>query len=99
MYCFTGNSDRSDVIIGALQPFAMYQLGNGLYLYSTGIWVYDVEKDTYSVPLGIGIGQVIPKGNAVYYIFIEPQWSVADKGAGWLEWQVFIGFNMQFLSG
>jgi hypothetical protein len=29
-------------------------------------------------------------------LFIEPQWSVADDGAGWPEWQVFIGFNMIF---
>ena len=99
MASFAGDSDRSDVNVGALQPFAMYQLGNGRYLRSTGIWVYDFEKDTYTIPLGIGIGQVIPKGKTIYNVFIEPQWSIDDKGAGWPEWQVFTGFNMQFLGG
>lgn len=99
MASFAGDSNRSDVNVGALQPFGMYQLGKGRYLRSTGIWVYDFEDDTYTIPLGIGIGQVIPKGKTVYNAFIEPQWSVADKGPGWPEWQVFIGFNMQFLGG
>ena len=97
MASFAGNDDRDDVNMGAFQPFAMYQLGKGRYLRSTGIWVRNFETDAYSVPIGIGIGQVIPRGKTVYNIFIEPQWSVADKGPGWPEWQVFIGFNMQFM--
>ena len=97
MASFAGEEDRADVNIGAFQPFAMYQLGKGRYLRSTGIWAYNFETDNYSVPVGIGIGQVIPKGKTVYNVFVEPQWSVADKGPGWPEWQVFVGFNMQFL--
>ena len=93
---FAGGEDRADVNIGAFQPFGIYQLGKGRYLRSTGIWVYDFETDNYSVPVGIGFGRVIPKGKTVYNFFIEPQWSVADKGPGWPEWQVFVGFNMQF---
>jgi hypothetical protein len=99
MASFAGNEDKPDTNIGAFQPFGIYQLGQGTYLRSTGIWVYDFETDNYSMPVGIGLGQVIPKGKTVYNIFIEPQWSVADKGTGWPEWQVFIGFNMQFLGG
>lgn len=98
MASFAGEDDRADVNTGAFQPFAMLQLGKGRYLRSTGIWVYDFETGNYSVPLGVGIGQVIPRGKTVYNIFIEPQWSVADKGAGWPKWQVFIGFNMQFMN-
>jgi hypothetical protein len=96
MASFAGEEDRADVNIGAFQPFGMYQLGKGRYLRSTGIWVYNFDTDGYSVPVGIGFGQVIPKGKKVYNIFVEPQWSVADKGPGWPEWQVFVGFNMQF---
>ncbi len=94
---FAGEDDRADVNISAFQPFAIYQLGKGRYVRSTGIWVYDFETDGYSVPLGLGLGQVIPKGKTVYNVFIEPQWSIADKGPGWPEWQVFLGFNMQFM--
>jgi hypothetical protein len=94
---FAGDSDRDDVNTGALQPFAFYQLGGGTYLRAAPIWVYNFENDDYSVPLGIGIGQVIKKGKTVYNFFVEPQFSVADKGPGQPEWQVFAGFNMQFL--
>jgi len=97
MASFAGEEDRADVNIGAFQPFGMYQLGKGRYLRSTGIWVYNFETDDYSVPVGIGLGQVIPKGKTVYNIFVEPQWSIADQGPGWPEWQVFVGFNMQFM--
>lgn len=97
MASFAGEDNRDDVNVGALQPFGLYQLGKGRYLRSTGIWVYNFDSDTYSLPIGIGIGQVIPKGKTVYNIFVEPQWSIADKGSGWPEWQIFVGFNMQFL--
>jgi hypothetical protein len=93
---FAGSGRSADVNTGALQPFVFYQLGKGRYLRSAPIWVYDFENDTYSVPLGLGFGQVIPTKKVVYNVFIEPQWSVADKGAGYPEWQVFLGFNMQF---
>lgn len=93
---FAGADDRPSVNTGAFQPFAFYQLGKGAYLRAAPIWVYNFQNDTYSVPIGLGIGQVIPKGKTVYNVFIEPQISVADKGAGWPKWQVFVGFNMQF---
>jgi hypothetical protein len=94
---FAGDSDRDDVNVGALQPFAFYQLGNGTYLRAAPIWVYNFENDDYSVPLGIGAGQVFKKGKTVYNIFAEPQFSVIDDGPGQPEWQVFVGFSMQFL--
>jgi len=94
---FAGEDDRAKVSTGSFQPFAMYQLGKGYYLRNTGIWTYDFETDFYTVPLGFGIGKVFKRDKTVYNAFIEPQWSVADKGPGWPEWQVFIGFNMQFV--
>jgi hypothetical protein len=96
MGSFAGEEDRADVSIGAFQPLGLYQLGKGRYLRSTGIWVYNFDTDDYSVPVGIGFGQVIPKGKMVYNVFVEPQWSIADQGPGWPEWQVFVGLNMQF---
>ena len=95
---FAGEDNRADVSSGAFQPFGMYQLGKGTYLRTTGIWTYDFETNNYSVPIGFGIGKIFKKGKTVYNAFIEPQWSVADKGPGWPEWQVFIGFNMQFMN-
>ena len=96
-HSFAGSDDRADVNVGAFQPFLFYQLGNGLYLRSAPIWVYNFESEGYSMPLGVGIGKVIPKGKTVFNVFVEPQFSVADDGAGWPEWQIFAGFNLQFL--
>jgi len=93
---FAGSDSRPNVNTGAFQPFLFYQLGKGTYLRSAPIWVYNFENSTYSVPIGLGIGQVIPTSKVVYNVFIEPQWSVADKGAGYPQWQIFMGFNMQF---
>jgi len=93
---FAGDDDRSDVNMGAFQPFAFYQLGQGTYLRAAPIWQYNFENNDYNVPLGIGIGQVLKKDKTVYNIFIEPQFSVAHEGTGQALWQVFVGFNMQF---
>lgn len=93
---FAGNDGREDINVGAFQPFLFYQLGKGAYLRSAPIWAYNFQNDTYSVPLGFGIGQVIPDGKTVYNLFVEPQVSIADKGAGWPKWQIFFGLNMQF---
>ena len=95
---FAGEGDRKDVNVGALQPFAFYQLGGGTYLRAAPIWAYNFENDDYSVPLGVGMGQVIKKGKTVYNVFAEPQFSVADDGPGQPVWQIFVGFNMQFLN-
>jgi len=96
-HSFAGNDDRDTVNVGAFQPFGMMQLGGGTYLRSTGIWFYDFEQDKYSIPIGLGVGQVMKSGNTVYNLFIEPQYSVFDKGDGIAQWQVFVGFNMQFI--
>lgn len=93
---FAGDDERTKVNVGGFQPFVFYQLGGGNYLRSTAVMSYNLENDTYSVPIGLGIGKVIPTPKAVFNLFIEPQWSVADKGAGWAGWQVFIGLNTQF---
>ena len=95
-HSFAGDNDRKDVNAGALQPFAFYQLGDGLYLRAAPIWTYNFENDNYSVPVGVGLGKVIRKGNTVYNFFVEPQYSVADRGAGQPEWQIYFALNMQF---
>lgn len=93
---FAGAEDRADVNIGGFQPFLFYQLGKGKYLRSTAVASYNFENTTYTFPLGLGFGQVIPKKKVIFNLFIEPQYSVADKGSGWPLWQVFIGLNTQF---
>ena len=96
-HSFAGEDERADVNVGALQPFAFYQLGKGVYLRGAPIWVYNFENDAYSVPLGLGIGKVIKRGKTVYNFFVEPQYSVATNGPGQPQWQIYFALNMQFL--
>ncbi|MDM9558278.1 hypothetical protein [Bordetella petrii] len=93
---FAGSGRREDADLVALQPFAMYQLGGGTYLRSTPIWTYNLENDGYSVPLGLGIGQVFKRNKTVYNLFVEPQFSVASRGPGQPDWQIYMGLNLQF---
>lgn len=94
---FAGEDSRADVNIAAFQPFAFYQLGGGTYLRMAPIWTYNLENDDYNIPVGLGIGHVIKRGHTVFNVFIEPQVSVADRGAGQPQWQVFLGLNLQFI--
>ena len=96
---FAGDDDRPGTNLLALQPFYFLQLGKGLYVRGAPIFVFDLENDTYHVPVGFGIGRVIPTPKVVYNIFIEPQFTILDRGAGQPEAQLFVGFNMQFLGG
>lgn len=95
---FAGEDERADVNVGAFQPFAFVQLGGGTYLRSAPIWVYNFENDGYSVPLGLGVGQVFKRDKTVFNVFVEPQISIADDGPGQPEWQILLGFNMQFMN-
>ncbi|TPE49235.1 hypothetical protein [Amaricoccus solimangrovi] len=93
---FAGEEDRPYVSVGALQPFGFYQLGQGWYLRSTGIWSYSFTTDAYAVPIGLGVGKVIKTPRAVVNAFLEPQYSVATRGDGQPEWNIFGGVNFQF---
>lgn len=95
-HSFAGEGSRDDFNVGAFQPFAFYQLGEGWYLRAAPIWIFNFENDTYSVPVGAGVGKVITLGNTVFNFFVEPQVSVADDGPGFPEWQVFFSLNLQF---
>ncbi len=78
---FAGDSDRTDTNLLAVQPF---------------IWAFDLENDRYHVPMGLGVGKVIPTEGIVYNCFIETQYTILHDGAGQPETQLFLGFNMQF---
>lgn len=91
-----GSDDRADVNLLAFQPFGFYQLGGGWYLRSTGIWAYNVDNDSYSIPFGLGAGKVIQTERATINAFVEPQISAVTHGDGQPEWNVFGGVNFQF---
>ena len=92
-----GDSDRPDTSLLAVQPFLIVQIGQGWYLRSTAIAAFNLETDSYHVPVGLGIGKVIPANKMVFNVFVEPQFTIIDRGAGQPELQIFVGFNTQFL--
>lgn len=93
---FAGSDTRAKVNNGAFQPLLIKQLKKGWYLRSTAIWTYDFETDNYNIPVGLGVGRVVKTDKAVINYFVEPQYSVASRGNGQMEWGVFAGVNFQF---
>lgn len=87
---------RERVSLGAFQPFVFYQLGKGWYTGGAPIWTYNFKNDNYSVPIGIRVGKVFKRNDTVFNLFIEPQWSVYDRGDGQPKKQVYFALNMQF---
>ena len=91
--------DGDDTSLAVLQPFLFLQLGKGTYLRSAPLWVFDLEKNTYHVPLGFGIGKVVKKDTTVFNMFIEPQFTILHDGVGQPEFQIFAALNLQFMGG
>lgn len=93
---FAGDSDRADTNLLAIQPFYFVQAGGGLYVRGAPIWAFDLENDRYHVPMGLGVGKVIPTERVVYNGFIETQYTILDHGPGQPEEQLLLGLNLQF---
>lgn len=87
---------RDSPSLGALQPFWFYQFDQGWYTGSAPIWTYDFNTDNYNMPVGLRLGKVQKFNNTTANIFIEPQWSVASRGAGQPEFQLYAAVNLQF---
>ncbi|HKE43435.1 MAG TPA: hypothetical protein VKB41_02740 [Steroidobacteraceae bacterium] len=93
---FAGDDDRRNQNNLLAQPFFIYNLPKGWYLRSSATWTWDLELDTYYIPIGAGAGKVWKVGTTVFNAFVEPQWTVAHHGDGVPEFQVFFGLNLQF---
>jgi hypothetical protein len=94
---FAGDDARSPVNVLAVQPFYFFQLGGGLYVRGSAVAVFDIGNDKYNVPIGLGIGKVVPTSKAVFNLFVEPQYTILSRGAGQPELQIFVGVNTQFV--
>jgi len=94
---FAGDDERADTSLMVAQPFYFWQLGKGLYVRGAPLWVFNLERNTYHIPIGLGLGKVMPMGRTVFNFFIEPQFTVLDRGVGQPEFQIYMAVNMQFL--
>jgi len=91
-----GDSDRADTSVFAAQPFYFMQMGGGYYLRGAPIWAFDLENNTYNIPIGLGFGKVFISDDTVFNIFAEPQFTILHKGDGQPLFQLFVGVNLQF---
>ena len=91
-----GHRGAPDVNTLTPQIFAMWQLGAGTYLRSTGTWSVNLGDGNYNIPLGLGIGKVVKAGGTIFNLFIEPQYSMLAHGIGQPKLQIFAGINTQF---
>lgn len=95
-----GQGDRENVSLATFEPIINFNLKDGYYLRSTATWNFDLQSGDYTIPIGLGIGKVIPINNKVTMnAFIEPQYTVASHGTGQPRWQIFAGVNFQFSMG
>jgi hypothetical protein len=93
---FAGDDDRESTSLLAAQPFAIWQLGGGAYLRSTGIMVFNLQSGDYNVPFGLGVGMVSKVDTVVFNFFAEPQFTFLHEGIGQPGLQLFFGLNTQF---
>jgi hypothetical protein len=96
-HSFADSFDREPQSALTFQPIANYNLAQGFYLRSTAIWNFDLENHVGFIPVGFGIGKVIPISNKVTAnAYIEPQYTVYHYGDPTPRWQIFCGVNIQF---
>jgi hypothetical protein len=95
-HSFAGEDDRPDQSTLQAQPFVIYNLPRGFYPRSTATWNFDLERETYYIPMGLGVGKVWKlSGGTTVNLFAEPQYTVAHDGVA-PQWQIFTGLNFQF---
>lgn len=90
-------SINSDANALTFQPFIFRNIGGGFYLRSSGIATIDTSSGNGVLPIGLGVGKVFQLSNRrLLNIYLEPQYSLV-AGDYQPEFQVFAGFNLQFL--
>jgi len=94
---FAGDSDRGNVSQSLFEPFVNYNLSNGWYLITdiiiTANWQAD-SSDTWTVPLGGGVGKLFKIGEQAMNARTEAYYNV-EKPDNAPDWQW--GFTIQFL--
>ncbi|MFO1068204.1 MAG: hypothetical protein U1E14_06730 [Geminicoccaceae bacterium] len=84
LWSFAGDNDREDINLTTLQPFVNYNLDAGWYLTTSPIatanWEADGSDNTWTVPVGGGVGRLIRVGKLpvnlqaqAFYNVVKPE--------------------------
>lgn len=95
-HSFADDFGRDPVSLLTAQPILFYNLPQGFYLRSSGIWNFDLQNNLGYIPVGLGAGKVMKIGEVAANFFVEPQYTVYHYGQQVPHWQVFAGMNFQF---
>jgi hypothetical protein len=92
-----GDPSRPTVQSVTVQPLILYNLNDGYYLRSSGIWNLAFDTGPSYIPIGLGVGKIwtLPSG-ATLNLHLEPQYSVYHSRTGAPLWQVLTGVIVQF---
>ena len=77
---FDGHSNRANVNVMILQPFASYQLGKGWFVRSQPQMLFDWKTGKKVLPLDLGTGRVFKIGRQNVSCFVEPFRNVSYDG-------------------
>jgi hypothetical protein len=77
---FAGDRNRADVNALILQPFAVYQFGNGWFIRSQPQMVFNWKSGKQVLPLDLGVGRVFTIGRQDVNAFVEPFWNISHDG-------------------
>jgi hypothetical protein len=93
LFSVAGDSDRSDVSMLSLQPFASYGLGAGWSVGSSEVvYNYDLEASTWtSVPLGLRAEKLVFIGTLPTRIYLDAEYNFQDEALA-PEWTFRLAF-------
>ena len=95
-HSFADNFGRDATSLFTAQPIVFYNLPQGFYLRSSGVWNFDLQNNLGYIPVGLGVGKVMQIAKVTANFFVEPQYTVYHYGQQSPHWQIYAGMNFQF---
>jgi len=97
VWSFTGENSVNSM---TLQPFVNYNLGDGLFVSSVPIitanWKAEDSSDTWTVPLGLGVGKAMKMGSTPFTAQLHAYYNVVKPDFNDENWQMRIQVQWMF---
>ena len=97
VWSFTGDNQVNSM---TFQPFVNYNLGDGLFIASVPIitanWKAEKSSDTWTVPLGLGVGKAMKMGKVPFTAQIHGYYNIARPDFNDEKWQMRVQVQWLF---